>query len=45
MRFKLYHNELMDVKKVLSEMEFYLSLDFEDLEMDEVITELISELK
>lgn len=41
----MYYNELMDVKKVLSDMEFYLSLDFEDLEFNEVVVELVEELK
>ena len=41
----MYYNELMDVKKVLSDMEFYLSLDFEDLEFNEVVVELVDEFK
>lgn len=40
-----YIKRYLEVKEVLSEMEFYFSLDFEDIEENEVLTELIKELK
>lgn len=40
-----YIKRYLEVKEILSEMEFYLSLDFEDIEENEVLTELIKELK
>ena len=42
---KQYLKAYLEVKTVLSEMEFYLSIDFEDIEENDVITELAKELK
>lgn len=41
----MYLKRYVEVKEVISEMEFYLSLDFEDIEENEIITELMKEIK
>lgn len=40
-----YLKGYLDTKTVLSEMEFYLSIEFDDIEDNEVIVELAKELK
>lgn len=44
-KMKQYLKAYLEVKAVLSEMEFYLSIDFEDTEENDVVTELAKELK
>ena len=44
-KMKQYLKAYLEVKSVLSEMEFYLSIDFEDTEENDVVTELAKELK
>ena len=44
-KMKQYLKAYLEVKSVLSEMEFYLSIDFEDTEENDVVTELAKKLK
>ncbi len=44
-KMKDYLKGYLEVKSILSEMEFYLSIDFEDIEENDVILELTKELK
>ena len=44
-KMKQYLKAYLEVKPVLSEMEFYLSIDFEDTEENDVVTELAKKLK
>lgn len=44
-KMKQYLKAYLEVKAVLSEIEFYLSIDFEDTEENDVVTELAKELK
>jgi hypothetical protein len=44
-KMKQYLKAYLEVKSILSEMEFYLSIDFEDNEENDVIIELTKELK
>ena len=42
---KEYLKGYLEVKTVLSEMEFYLSIDFDDIDENDVLLELTKELK
>ena len=44
-KIKEYLKGYLEVKSILSEMEFYLSIDFEDIEENDVMLELTKELK